>query len=141
MRELTGPRRYAADMLAACETVSFATVNEDGYPRVCIVSPVKVEGYATVFFSTSASSEKVRQLMENPKSSVCYQLGGDSQTLVGTARVLTDLAVKKDLWRDWMLRHFPLGPQDPDYCIVRFDGEKATLWYEGNFVTFDVAEG
>ncbi len=141
MRELTGLRRCAADMLAACETVSFATVSEDGFPRVCVVTPIRTEGRATVFFSTSAGSEKVRQLTKNPKSGVCCQLGGDSQTLTGTARVVTDAALKKELWRDWMLRHFPLGPEDPDYCVVRFDGERATLWYEGDFVTFDITEG
>lgn len=141
MRELTELCLCAADMLAACETLSFATVSEDGFPRVCVVSPIKTEGHATVFFSTSTSAEKVRQLVKNPKSGVCCQLNGNSQTLTGTARVVTDPALKSELWQDWMLRHFPLGPEDPDYCVVRFDGKRATLWYEGDFVTFDITEG
>lgn len=125
----------AEDMLNSCQTVEFATINEQGFPRVCTLSKIKSEGWGVIYFATAVSSVKVRCLLKNPKSSACYHLGNNSQTLLGYAEVLTDAKIKSELWQDWFINHFK-GVDDPDYCIVKFTAEQATLWYDGEFVTF-----
>ena len=41
---------------------------------------------------------------------------------------------KKALWQDWFIEHFPKGVTDPEYCVLKFTGDKATLWIDGKFI-------
>lgn len=138
MADLKRLCRHAAEMLEQCQEVTIASVDESGFPRICVVSPIRREGYGVVYFATSVNSQKVRQFRCNKKAGLCYYHNNNSQTLTGTVDILEDVATKKALWQNWMLRHFPLGPEDPDYCVVKFTGKTATLWYEGEFETFEV---
>lgn len=140
MRDMELLCRNAAEMLSCCTEITVASVNGEGYPRVCVVSPIKSEGYSVVYFSTGTDSEKVRQFRKNPKAGICYCLGGNSQTLTGRVEIIEDPQIKRALWQAWMNRYFSGGPEDPNYCIVKFIGETATLWYGGEFKTFQVAE-
>lgn len=125
----------AAQLLAAARTVDVASVTAGGYPRPCVVVPIKTEGFGTLYFSTGASSRKTAQFRENPKAGVCYQDGKNSVTLLGEAAVIEDAAVKKALWQPWMQEHFPLGADDPEYCLIRFQAKEATYWIDGVFMT------
>jgi general stress protein 26 len=129
---------YAESLLKKCEEVHIASVDTEGYPRVCIVSPVKTEGYGVIWFVSPVSSEKVRQFRENPKAGVCYGFGNDIQVLTGIVAFYEDADVKRSLWKDWLTNWFPGGPDDPGMCAVKFTAQKATLWQNGNTVTFTV---
>ena len=131
----------AADMLKRCGEITVASVSEDGYPRICVVSPLRTEGCSVVYFATSANSEKVRQFRKNPKAGVCYFNGDNSQTLTGTVQIVEDMRLKRKIWQDWLIRHFSGGPEDPDYCLVKFTANAATLWYGGEFASFSIPAG
>ena len=125
----------AAEMLTKCKEITLASINENGYPRVCVLSKNKSEGLTKIWVATALSSVKTRNFMENPKASVCFYSGGDSATLVGKVSVIQDRAVKADMWIDWYTNHFPGGIEDPEYCILEFTAEEATLWIDQEFVT------
>lgn len=37
-----------------------------------------------------------------------------------------------------MLEHFPLGADDPEYCLLKFTAQCGTFWIGGEFVTYDL---
>jgi len=40
--------KYAENQLSMCSEIYIASVDSDGYPRVCVVSPLKTEGYGII---------------------------------------------------------------------------------------------
>jgi general stress protein 26 len=125
----------AADMLEKCGEITLASVSEEGYPRVCVVSKIKSEGIKKLWVATGLSSVKVRHFKQNNKASVCAYSNGNSATLVGKVSVIQDPTVKAEMWIDWFINHFPGGIEDPNYCILQFEAEEATLWIDNEFVT------
>lgn len=59
-------------------------------------------------------------------------------TLVGKVSVKTDQAIKTEMWLDWFIDHYPGGMEDPNYCILEFETQEATLWIDGEFPTVSV---
>lgn len=130
--------KKAEKLLGDCEVVDLATVSENGYPRICALSKIKTEGIRKIWFATGTESKKTLHLNKNPKSSVCFWKNGDSVTLVGETKVLTDARTKEELWQDWFIDHFPEGMTDPGYCILEFTAKEATLWIDQEFITVAV---
>lgn len=125
----------AGELLAGCDTVSLASVNENGYPRVCIINRVDSKGIGEIWFSTGTNSAKTRHFAANPKASVCFHRDGDSVTLLGKVEMLRDRETLAAMWREDFIEHFPGGVDDPNYCVLRFRGEEATLWIGRVFET------
>jgi PhnB protein len=46
---------------------------------------------------------------------------------VGTVEILTDMETKKDMWQE-PLKEYWSGPEDPDYCVLRFSTERYNLY-------------
>lgn len=125
----------AAEMLAKSDEVTLASINENGYPRVCVLSKIKSEGIRKFWVATGLSSVKVSHFTDNPKAGACFYSGGNSVTLIGKVSVLQDHAVRAEMWLDWFINHFPEGIDDPNYCILGFETEEATLWIDNEFIT------
>ncbi len=130
----------AGKMLEGINEIMLASVNEEGYPRVCVLAKTKADGVNKIWSSTGLNSVKVNHFNKNPKSSVCFYKGGDSVTLTGKVTVRTDPEIKKEMWLDWFINHFPGGIEDPNYCILEFSTEEATLYIDQEFVTLKKEE-
>ena len=61
--------------------------------------------------------------------------GADSVTLLGKIEIIEDMEVKKALWQDWFICHFPKGVNDPEYCVLKFSANEATFWIDSRFET------
>ena len=123
----------AAALLAQCENVTIASIDANGFPRPVQMSKIKVAGFHEVWMATSARSVKVEDFKHNNKAGLCYDHYGDGVALRGTVEVITDDATRKEMWEDWFIHHFPDGPTDPDYVLLRFLGTEATFWINGEF--------
>lgn len=123
----------AKEILERCETVVITSINSEGYPRPVPMSKVKSEGAATVWLATGSDSVKTKDFAANPKAGLCFQEGGNSVALTGEVEIITDEATKKELWQDWFIHHFPQGPTDPSYVLLKFQGMHATIWIDGHF--------
>jgi len=128
----------AAELLAKSEVVTLASVTEEGYPRGCAMAKIRSEGIKTVWMATAAYSKKTGHFLKNRKASVSTYSGGDSLTLVGNVSVLTDEKTKREYWQDGFLKHFPKGPDDPDYCVLKFEAVEATIYVDDMFETHPV---
>ena len=125
----------AAALLEKCETVALASINEKGYPRICVVSKIKNDGFSCMHFATGTNSHKTAHFRKDDKASVCYTHGADSVTLLGKIEIIEDMEVKKALWQDWFICHFPKGVDDPEYCVLKFSANEATFWIDSRFET------
>ncbi len=124
----------ALELFEKCEIISLASIDENGFPRLVPLSKIKTEGLQTVWFATGTSSEKTKNFEKNNKAGISFFEGGNSIVETGTVEIVTDPETKKALWQDWFIEHFPKGITDPEYCILKFTGEKATLWIDGEFI-------
>ena len=128
----------AADLLSGCAEITLASVNESGSPRICVLSKIKSDGIKKIWCATGFTGTKTRHFKENPKAGVCFWKGGDSVSLVGKITVKTDQQIREEMWLDWFIDHFSGGIDDPNYCILEFSAEEATLWINGEFVALKV---
>ena len=122
-------KEKAEQLLQRCEVVVITSVNEEGYPRPVPMSKIKSEGYSVVWMATGNDSLKTKDFRLNPKAGLCYSENGNSVALTGEVEV-----IKKELWQEWFIAHFPLGPADPNYVLLKFKGQKATIWIDGVFI-------
>lgn len=134
--------KKAEELLTKCNVCTVASVSEKGYPRICVLMPLQTNGIKEFWFSTGANGTKVRHFKSNNKSGVTFYDGGDNVTLSGDMEIVTDKAVKDglfDKWSDFLGRHFPNGGKDdPEYCILHFVANEATIYIGGAFETFEI---
>lgn len=124
----------ATALLAQCEEVMLASINSEGFPRPVPMAKGHTAGCNEVWMATGMTSEKVADFNMNPKAGLCYSSHGDSVALRGTVKVITDDNLRKEMWQDEYINHFPGGPTDPNYVLLRFVGTEATFWINHEFV-------
>ena len=123
----------ATHLLAQCENVTIASIDADGYPRPVQMSKIHAKSFNEVWMATSVGSMKVNDFKANNKAGLCYDHYGDGVALRGTVEIITDDTIRKDIWQDWFVHHFPDGPSDPNYVLLHFMGTEATFWINGEF--------
>ena len=127
-------KEKAEAMLQRSKVVILTSVNKEGYPRPVPISKIKSEGLSAIWMATGLNSEKTKDFLANPKAGLCFQEQGNSVALTGEVEIITDNALKKELWLDWFIQHFTEGPTDPNYVLVKFTPKHATYWIDGKFI-------
>lgn len=128
----------ACELIKKCNVATLTSINEKGYPRTCVMSIAKAEGFSDIYFVTSKRSEingKATHFEKNSKASVCYFLGGDSVTLIGDVQFIEDRATMENIWNETDRRFFKKGIDDPKFRLLKFHTTEATFWIEGKFRT------
>jgi general stress protein 26 len=108
----------ALAFLRANPLTHVATVDGD-LPQVRVMHVARADDDFTLWYCTFAKSNKVRQLALNPAVSISACDGGRDLRLAGSAQILRDAAVRHALWQPQWLNYFPLGPDDPQYVVMR----------------------
>lgn len=127
-------QQQAAELLQQCEVVVLTSVDEEGYPRPVPMSKIQAEGVSTVWMATGNDALKTKDFSANPKAGLCFFEKGNSVALTGEVEIVRDNALKEKYWQDWLIAHFTGGPADPNYVLLKFKGDRATLWIDGKFV-------
>ena len=125
-------------LIKKCSVATLSSVNENGYPRTCVLSIARAEGFSDIYFVTSKRSKlngKATHFENNPKASVCYFLGGDSVTLVGYVEFVEDKKLQEAVWNETDRKFFKNGIEDPKFRLIKFHTKEATFWIEGKFRT------
>lgn len=128
----------ACELIKKCDVATLTSINEKGYPRTCVMSIAKAEGFSDIYFVTSKRSEingKATHFEKSSKASVCYFLGGDSVTLIGDVKFIEDRATMENVWNETDRRFFKKGIDDPKFRLMKFHTTEATFWIEGKFRT------
>ncbi len=100
------------------------SVDENGYPNIkAMLSPRKIDGN-DFYFSTNTSSLRVGQFAQNPKACLYFYRKGlfkyQGVMLTGVMEILTDPAIKQELWQVGDSMFYKKGVTDPDYCVLHF---------------------
>ena len=117
---------------------TLTSINEKGYPRTCLLSIAKADGFSDIYFVTSKRSDingKAAHFEKNSKASVCYFLDGDSVTLIGNVEFIEDREFQETVWNETDRRFFKKGIDDPKFRLIKFHTIEATFWIEGKFRT------
>lgn len=128
----------AAELVDNAVTATLTSVNENGYPRTCLMTKYRNDGFSDICFVTSKRSSlggKVTHFEHNKKASVCCFSAGDSITLIGEVEFIEDRALKESIWNEGDRRFFKNGIDDPKFRLLKFHTLEATFWIGGKFRT------
>jgi len=89
-----------------------------------------------IYMLTGHSSDKMEHIRANSKVSVYFCNSAELHTflLIGNAEEIDDPDLKKRVWQDEWKMHWPCGPEDPEFIILKLLPERTKGWYkEGAF--------
>lgn len=128
----------ATALIEKCSVATLTSITEKGYPRTCVLSIAKAEGFSDIYFITSKCSHingKATHFETNSKASVCYYTEGDSVTLIGNVEFIEDKKLQESVWNETDRKFFKNGIDDPKFRLIKFHTLEATFWIEGKFRT------
>jgi general stress protein 26 len=126
MAQLTAEyvHNIARQCIGATDYCFMITLNEqlDQAADARLMQPFAPEADLTIWFGASPRSRKVAQIQQHNQITVCYQNPTEPAyvTLLGTAHLEDDLALRQHYWRDDWLPFFPAGPTGDDYLLIKF---------------------
>lgn len=128
------------NLVSESDRIIVSSVDEYGFPNAKAMFKTEHEGLKTFLFSTNTSSMRVEQFRQNEKASL-YFLGKNEVRglmLVGRMEVCTDRALREKLWVDGCEIYYPLGIDDPDYCVLKFTAERGNYYFNLHKYAFEV---
>lgn len=129
---LTDKQKIVKIMKATQGHAYFATCEGD-QPVVRSISPI-IENDMSIWISTFSTSRKIKQIKKNPKICLFFtkQPNGDkSAIVVGKAKIISDLKIKKRVWKIChynLSGYFPKGPESPAFCLLKILPSKIEWW-------------
>jgi general stress protein 26 len=149
-------KQLNSELMQNTEVVYLATVDGDGFPQVRAMvnlrnaslnpSAAKVfEGHRDdflMYFTTHKSSDKMKHIKMNPRASVyfCDSKQHCGLLLAGKIEITSDAKLKKDLWQERWMKHFPAGAEDPEYIVLRFVPSFVKGWSPQGSFQFKLAQ-
>ena len=118
----------------------FATNGPEGYPHIKTMIKMENEGIKVVWFSTNTSSKRITQIQQDPKVSV-YFLDDDKWAglmLVGEVEIKQDEDSRIRFWREGNEKYYPLGVNDPDYTVLKFNAKWGNYYHSLANISFEV---
>jgi general stress protein 26 len=88
----------------------------------------EVEFDGDLWFFAERGSHPVLHVAASPQVNVGVGSGGTWVSLTGQARVVDDVAKKKELWNSAVEAWFPNGPEDRDVVLLKVEGDSAEYW-------------
>jgi general stress protein 26 len=106
-----------------------AQEDTDGLLTASVITPAKSDGIKWITFCTGLGSNKSKRIERDSRAAVCFDSDSYSITLKGRLEILTDEESKQEHWYKGLENHFS-GPDDPNYCVLRFHTEKYGLFVD-----------
>ena len=120
--------------------VYLGTFNLD-FPNIkAMYAPRKNEGIKTFYLTTNLSAEHTKQILINNKVCLyfCDRRFYRGLMLLGTAEILTDDKTKRLIWKDGDEIYYPLGIDDPDYCVLKITADKGRSYASKKSLDFEI---
>ncbi len=138
------------ELMASSATAYLTTLDEQGFPQTRAMlnlrNGTQFPGLISfhgkkgceVYFTTNTSSIKIGRIKENNKASVYFCVPEEWRgiCLAGVIELVTDHAVKKELWQKGWDMYYPGGIADPDYAVLRLKPVQATGYRQMEKFTF-----
>ena len=128
----THDREKLWDMIKDIKFAMFTTRHGNGHlhSRPMTTQNGKIDEDSSLWFFMSRQGEVVKDIAGEPGVNVVYaDTGADDYVSVsGQARVVEDMAKKKQLWNKMTEAWFPGGVDDPDLALVQVSITHADYW-------------
>ena len=133
------------DFIRSQKVAVVSGVDKDGFPsQKAMFAPRRIDGRTVFYFSTNTSSQKVEIFRSNDKASVYFYKQGKLKyigiQLKGTMEVVMDRGSKASIWLPTDTMYYPLGIDDPDYCVLKFTVTGGRFYSEGKTEDFLLTE-
>lgn len=128
---MKNPEQTLGKFIDRQSTAFIGSLDAAGFPNIkAMLAPRQREGLRVFYFTTNASSLRVRQYRHNPQACVyfCDRRFFRGVMFRGGMEVLEDLESKSAIWREGDTLYYPLGLLDPDYCVLRFTAESGRFY-------------
>ena len=125
------PEQTLGKFIDRQSTAFIGSLDADGFPNIkAMLAPRQREGLRVFYFTTNASSLRVRQYRHNPQACVyfCDRRFFRGVMFRGGMEVLEDMESKSAIWREGDTLYYLLGLLDPDYCVLRFTAESGRFY-------------
>ncbi len=118
------------EIIDSIEVGMLTTMQDDGDHRSRPMQTQKLDANGCLWFLTSRSSHKTEELQKHPNVNVSYADAKAQSyvSVVGTASLVDDPAVKEDLWSPIAKAWFPKGLEDPDLTVLKVQIKEAEYW-------------
>ena len=113
------------------EICTLTLIDEEGYPTASVITPAKSDGLNWLAFGTLLNDNRAKRAKNCNRASVSFNTTEYCVNLVGDIEVITDQAVKSEMWYDGLAYHFPGGATDPNYCVLKFTTKRYKLFIDG----------
>ena len=130
--------RRARAVVAADRFPQLATSDGD-QPRLRPVSPVRTDGFV-VYVANLRSYHKTQEIAANPRVELCYLDEGHNQVrITGTAHMVTDQAMLREIWDgNPLLRQYLGSIDNPQLIVYRIQPNQVRYMQEWALEYFDV---
>ncbi len=124
----TDTTHHLREILESFDTAMLITraAGEQQHARPMAVAAV--EGLATLWFVTSASSPKALEVQRDARVSATFQSSARFVALSGHAELVRNPAKVDELWKASWNVWFPEGKNDPSIVLIRVDVADVEFW-------------
>lgn len=122
-------------------TAFVASVDERGFPCMkAMLAPRRREGLRVFWFTTNTRSMRVAHFRRDARASIyfCDEERFRGVMLRGEMETLTDAASRRLIWREGDTEYYPLGVDDPDYCVLRFTAYEGRIYADYHSENFTI---
>jgi general stress protein 26 len=147
-------RQSCLDLMKTSPACQLTTIDADGFPHTTAMNnlrcakeyPSLTELYQgqdndfLLYLSTSMQSDKMARIRANPKVSVYFCVPDQFIGLMlgGRIEVITDQALKNQIWQQGWTMYYPNGPEGPEYGVLRLAPTVTKGWFQGRPFEFQL---
>lgn len=91
------------------------------------MTPLRIEDDLTLLFVTQRDTDVAQQSVAGPLN-LAFAENGTFVSISGTAELLDDVELKKDLWSIATEAYTEEGPEDPSNVVLAVHPESASYW-------------
>jgi len=119
------------ETLKKFDTLMVVNEGRDGVLHGRPMAVAEIEPSGELWFVTSRSSEKTREVLANARALATGQQRGAYVSVSGRMAIVEDSARVRALWRDLWKVWFPNGKDDPELVLMRLSPESGEYWSTG----------
>ena len=113
---------------------TLSLIDAEGFPTTAVMTPSKADGINWLTFGTLLDGNRAKRVAACNRASVCFGTEEYCINLVGEIEIITLPNVKQEMWYDGLAFHFT-GPDDPNYCVLKFTTKRYKLFVDGEDVS------
>ncbi len=140
-------KRECLKLMETADGAYLSTVDSKGFPQMRMMGNLRNKEQCRIaeelfaehdedfliYMLTGQSSDKMQHIRANSKVCVYFCSVAELLTLLlgGSAETIDDPDLKKRIWQDEWKRHWPGGPEDREFVMLKLLPQWAKGWYKG----------